>query len=433
MHIVTSHKNTDFDALASIIATTILYPEAIGVVPKHVNANVGKFLSTHKTAFNIILPNELEYEKVTKLTVVDTDQWRRLDRMEKLRDREDLEIDLWDHHMHGGDIVATWSCKEHIGATVTLLIREMKVRGIKLNPLDSTVLLLGLYEDTGHLTFRSTTPEDAYAAAYLLENGADLNIAASFLNPPYEEVQKDILFEMMRESKKFVVNNHSIGMNVIKLDRKVTNLASIVNMYRKIINVDAVFIIFISDEKRSTVIGRSGIDMIDIGAIMKTLGGGGHPGAGSATVKTSKFTTDTLQEELLRLLDEQQKEGAKVADIMSFPVTQVAPDTTMLEVQKIMANQKIRGVLVTEDEKIQGIVVLWDFKKIKKEKQWDLSVKAFMTRDIKSIAPDTLPVHAAEMMAKNNIGHLPVVHKEKLIGIVTRTDVLTYFYGILPE
>ncbi len=434
MQIVTSHKNTDFDALASIIGITILFPGTLGVVPKMVNANVDKFLSTHKTAFNIIPPNDLNFENVTKLTVVDTDQWRRLDRMEKLRDRDDIEIHIWDHHMNGnGDIRWDWKCQEKIGATVSLIIREMRKQGVKLNPLDSTILLLGLYEDTGHLTYRSTTPDDAYAAAYLLENGADLNIAATFLNPPYEKIQKDILFEMMRDTKSVSIDNRTIGMNTVTLDRKVTDLAVVVGMYRKIMNLDAVFVTFINDNKSSTVIARSGTDMIDVGAVMKELGGGGHPGAASATVKTKDLSSPQIQEEILRLLHSQHKEDAKIADIMSFPVTQVPPTTTMREVQQIMAAQKIRGVLVTEGERILGIVVLWDFKKIKQERQWNMNVKAFMSRKIVSVPPDALPVHAAEMMSEHDIGHLPVVHEGKLIGIVTRTDVLTYFYGILPD
>ena len=101
MLIATTHKNTDFDALASVIAATLLYPGCTGVIPKMVNRNVEQFLSTHKTAFNLILPNEVAFEEVTKLIVVDTDQWQRLDRMEKLAKRKDLEIDLWDHHMTG--------------------------------------------------------------------------------------------------------------------------------------------------------------------------------------------------------------------------------------------------------------------------------------------------------------------------------------------
>lgn len=432
MQIITTHKNTDFDGLASVIAGTVLYPGSIGIIPKNVNNNVDKFLSTHKTAFNIALPNEVEHDKVNHLIVMDTDQWRRLDRMEKLRDRDDLKITLFDHHK-GGDIHGDIHHQEYIGATVTLLVREMKRQDISLSPLISTVMLLGLYEDTGHLTYRSTTPEDAYAAAYLLENGADLNVASVFLNPPYEEMQKEVLFEMMRNTHKTNIHNHSVAVNIIPLQRKVTNLASVVNMYRKIINVTSVFIIFINDEKSSTIIARSGSDMIDVGSLMKSFGGGGHQGAGSATVKTKEYSPEALREELLKRLEGQQLEGAKIADIMSFPVTQVAPDMPMHDVQKIMAREKIRGILVTEGEDILGIVVLWDFKKIRKENQWKSPVKAFMSRQVTSIGPGDMPVQAAEIMAEKNIGHLPVVHKEKLIGIVTRTDVLTYFYGILPD
>ncbi|MEE4166972.1 MAG: DHH family phosphoesterase, partial [Desulfocapsaceae bacterium] len=251
MHIITTHKNTDFDALASVIAATLLYPGAVGVIPTSVNNNVARFLTTHKTAFNIVLPGEVDFAKVDRLTVVDTNQWRRLDRMDSLRKRDDLTIALWDHHNSGGDIDAGWVCQETVGATVTLLVREMKKRDMELNPLISTILLIGLYEDTGHLSFPSTKPEDAAAAAFLLEHGADLNVAAVFLNPPYEEIQKDILFTMMQDTEKVKLNNYTVGINVIELGEKVPMLAAVVSMYRKIINADAVFVIFINDDTSS--------------------------------------------------------------------------------------------------------------------------------------------------------------------------------------
>jgi len=299
MIIATTHKNTDFDGLASIIAATLLYPGCIGVVPKMTNKNVRQFLSTHKTAFNLILPHEIPHDDVKKLVVVDTDQWQRLDRMEKLKGRQDLEIDLWDHHMTGtGNIVPNWSCKEQIGSTVTLFVREMQKQQMKLKPLDSTVMLIGLYEDTGHLSYPSTTADDARAAAYLLDNRADLNVAAFFLNPPYEENQKEILFKMMKETEKFTINGNSIGFNTITLDKQVPNLAAIVNMYRKIVNVDALFVIFTSDS-RNTIIGRSGSEHIHIGHAMAAFGGGGHAGAGSATVKTSEMPPQQIKERIV--------------------------------------------------------------------------------------------------------------------------------------
>ncbi|PHR28473.1 MAG: hypothetical protein COA36_06245 [Desulfotalea sp.] len=433
MLIATTHKNTDFDALASVIGATLLYPGCIGVVPKMTNKNVEQFLSTHKTAFNLVLPNEIDHEKVSKLIVVDTDQWHRLDRMDKLRNNKALEIDLWDHHMTGkGDIEPTWSLKEHIGATVTLLVREMKKKGTQLTPLDSTVMLIGLYEDTGHLSFPSTTSEDASAAAFLLENKADLNVANFFLNPPYEENQKEILFEMMKKTEKRTINGHPVGFNCVKLDKKVPNLAAVVSMYRKIINVDALFVIFISDET-NTVIGRSGVESIHVGEVMLVLGGGGHAGAGSASIKTAKYTPTQIKDKISAILLEKKSETVSIADIMSFPVVSVPPTTTMREIQTIMQREKIRGILVTENDEILGITVLWDLKRIKKQRQWDSPVKAFMARDVITITPNTSPTMAARIMKEKDVGYLPVLQSNKVIGIVTRTDILTYYYDLLPD
>ncbi len=432
MHtIITTHKHTDFDALASVIAATLLYPESVGVIPKELSKNVQRFLSTHKTAFNLVLPNEVDFDQVEKLVVVDTASWRRLDRMEKLRDREDITIELWDHH-DAGDITASYVVQENIGATVTLLIRELKKREIQLNPLTSTVMLIGLYEDTGHLTYPSTTPEDAYAAGYLLTHQADLNVAGFFLNPPYEERQKEILFEMMKETEKITINAFKIGFNIISLEGKTTTLSSIVSMYRSIINVDALFVIFITND-RATVIARSGVDHIDVGHIMSRIGGGGHLGAGSATLKIEDISPEEIKEKIISLIETEQHERIHIADIMSFPVFSVTPDTTMRKVHELMAKENIRGVLVMEDDTLLGIVVIWDFKKLKYEKHWKKPVKAYMTRDINTTTPDALPSQVAKMMLASDLGHLPVVHQGKVIGIVTRTDILNYFYDLLPE
>ena len=433
MLIATTHKNTDFDALASVIAATIIYPDCVGVIPKAVNRNVGQFLSTHKTAFNIILPNEINPEQISRLIVVDTNQWHRLDRMDKLRDRVDIKIDLWDHHMTGeGSIRADWSLREHVGATVTLFVREMISKKIELSALVSTVLLIGLYEDTGHLSFPSTTADDARAAAYLLENRADLNVAGFFLNPPYEETQKEILFEMMKETEKTTINGNSIGFNTVYLDKKVANLAAVVNMYRKIINVDVIFVTFVNNST-CTVIGRSGVASVDIGLIMNHFGGGGHSGAGSATVKNNLISPLQIRENIVTRLAAEQTGSVTIADIMSSPVFSVNSDCPMVEVQKLMASEDIRGVIVADDDEIRGIIVLWDLKKIKKERQWNSPAKAFMARNIITISPSSSPAEAARTMIHKDVGHLPVVHDGKMVGIVTRTDILTNFYNLMPD
>lgn len=443
MQIVTTHKNTDFDGLASMIAATVLYPGLVAACPKNVNPNVHRFLSLHKTAFELVLIKEVPVERIKRLVVVDTNQWRRLDRAEQLRERKDMELFLWDHHIGVGDIEPTWQCVEKIGATITLLLREIQARKVALTPLQATLFLLGIYEDTGQLTFNSTTPEDIRTAAFLLEQGADLSIAVDFLNMAYGEVQKKVLFRLMRDAVLHEIKGKQVGLGVVEINKH-AELAMVVQLYAKLVDADAVFVIFINvgdengkngrnDKNRLFVIGRSSVPEINVHTILQRFGGGGHPGAGSATITDARMTAGLVRQKLIAALHEIQRGGASVADMMSFPVTTVAPDTPMHEVKRIMEEEKIRGIIVAEENRLQGIIVLWDLKRLTQTKQWNSPVKAFMNRKVTTIPPDALASETADLMVQKNIGHLPVVQGEKVIGIVTRTDVINYLYGMLPS
>jgi tRNA nucleotidyltransferase (CCA-adding enzyme) len=281
------------------------------------------------------------------------------------------------------------------------------------------------------LTFSSTTPEDARAAAFLLEQGADLAIAVDFLNMAYGEVQKKVLFRLMRDAEQHEIKGKRVGIGVVHIDKHV-ELSMVVQLYGKIINADAVFVIFANEGGGYFVIGRSATQEINVNTILQRFGGGGHPGAGSAMISDPRIAAGEIRQKIIAALHEVQRGGALVADMMSFPVTTVVPETPMHEIRHIMEEEKIRGVLVEEKECLRGIVVLWDLKKLRLDKQWNSPVKAFMNRTVTTITPDALASEAAELMVQKNIGHLPVVQGQKVIGIVTRTDIINYLYGMLP-
>ena len=115
MQIVATHSMTDFDALASMVAATFLYPEAIGALPTRLLPNVQEFLAIHKDLFRLCSVREIDPSGVTSLVIVDTNHWSRLDPLKDLQDRTDLEISLWDHHMEGGNVHASWSCRSRRG------------------------------------------------------------------------------------------------------------------------------------------------------------------------------------------------------------------------------------------------------------------------------------------------------------------------------
>jgi len=432
MQVVTTHKNTDFDGLASTIAASILYPKAIPVLPGQINPNVKAFLSIHKDILKTSSFDDVFLDDVKRLIVVDINSWGRLGRLRKLKEKKDLDVHLWDHHTNVGDIESTWKCQVPVGANITLMIRRLKQERKVLTPIQATLFLAGLYEDTGNLTFPASTAEDAYAAAYLLERKADLNIISSFLRPAYGEKQKNILFEMLQSAKRARLNGYSISINKLELKDYVDNLAVVVHMYREILNVDAAFGIF-RDKKRDQcmTIGRSNVDGFDIGAIMRGMGGGGHPAAGSAVLKS--VNPDAVKDMICELIQGNQQASVQIGDLMSFPVFTVSSKTSMKKVAFMLREKGCTGFPVVEEGKLVGIISRRDFKRVKKESQLRGPVKAFMKTDVITIAPGKSPTEAARLMVKYDIGRLPVVENENIIGILTRSDTMLYFYDLLPD
>lgn len=432
MKIITTHRNADFDALASVMAVKILFPDAIPVLPKQVNPNVKAFLSIHKDVFETYTFQQVEFDSVKHLFVVDTNKWERLEGMTGLKERNDINIQLWDHHPIQGNIITPWMTNEPMGATITLLLRRIKDEQKRLTPIQSTLFLMGIYEDTGNLTFPSTTAEDAYAAAYLLEQKADLTVATSFLRPAYGEKQKEILFNMLQDAQRRKIKGHTISVSLVEISGHVESLAVVVRMYREILNVDAAVGIFFNKQRNTCmVIGRSQADEIDIGLVMRGLGGGGHPGAGSAMLKDCQ--PDAVGDKILTLIQGNQPASVQISDIMSFPVLTVNADDTMEDVALILRQKGCTGVPVLEKNELVGIISRRDFRKIKKAGQLQSPVKAYMSRKITTITPGKSPTQAAHLMVKYDVGRLPVVENGRVIGIVTRSDTMLYFYDQLPD
>jgi len=431
MQIVTTHKNTDFDGFASVIAATLLFPEAMAVLPKNLNPNVKAFLSIHKELFLTHTAADVDLKAVDRLIVVDVNSWSRLDRMEPLENRNGIEILLWDHHVEQGSIQASSSCIEPVGATTTLLVRELKKKRKRLTPMQATLLLAGIYEDTGNLTFPSTTPEDAHAAGWLLERKADLIILSTFLKPAYSEKHKAILFKMLQNAERSKIKGHRISINKISIAGHVDSLAVVVRMAMEILNVDAAFGIFSEPgQGRCMVIGRGQTDGLDVGAIMRSMGGGGHPRAGSAQLKA--VHPDAVEQWIRELIQGNQQSSVQISDLMSFPVSTVASQTTMEEVAMMLRHKGITGIPVVDDGRIVGMISRRDFRRVRKDSQLKSPVKAFMSKEVLTIAPGNSPMRAAAIMVKHDVGRLPVVENGRVIGILTRSDVMRFFYDLLP-
>jgi nanoRNase/pAp phosphatase (c-di-AMP/oligoRNAs hydrolase)/CBS domain-containing protein len=430
--IIATHKNTDFDALASLVAADLLYQDALPVLPRQINPNVKSFLSIHKDLFDFPRIDQVDLSGIDRLIVVDANAWSRLDRMDKLRESDHLSVELWDHHPGDGDLSPVFKCCKPTGANITLMMRALKQRRIEFSPIVSTLFLIGLYEDTGNLTFSSCCSEDAYTAGYLLEHGADLAMAKRFLSPAYGRKQKEVLFELLKKIERRKVNGYRIGIGKVTIQGHVQNLAMVVHMFIDIANLDAAFGLFDNqDHSKCMVIGRSAAETLDIGALMRSMGGGGHSAAGSAVLKG--VNPDAVEEMILSLIQGNQQTSVRVGDLMSFPVISTASGATMREAAQKLRDSGCTGLPVMDDGRLIGILSRRDFKRVRNERQLRSPVKAFMSTKVKTIGAEESPVTAAQFMVKHDIGRLPVIQDGRVIGIVTRSDAMRYFYDLLPD
>jgi CBS domain-containing protein len=180
------------------------------------------------------------------------------------------------------------------------------------------------------------------------------------------------------------------------IDGHVDNLAVVVRICLEILNVDAAFGIFAESQKnRCMVIGRSQIESIDVGSIMRSMGGeGGHPRAGSAQIKGA--SPEAVERWIQELIGGNQQASVQVSDLMSFPVQTVTAETSIEEVALILRARGITGIPVVDGERVVGMISRRDFRKMGKEAQIRSPVWPCMTTDVLTIEPGKSPTQAAQ-------------------------------------
>ncbi len=117
-------------------------------------------------------------------------------------------------------------------------------------------------------------------------------------------------------------------------------------------------------------------------------------------------------------------EGLKIKDIMSKEVKTVSPDTTVEELVEMMFKYKHMGYPVVDGNYLRGIVTFTDVQKIPKENRKNVKVSRIMTTDLITLKEDDDAVTALKLLSKNSIGRILVTNDKTMVGIVSRTDVL---------
>lgn len=115
-----------------------------------------------------------------------------------------------------------------------------------------------------------------------------------------------------------------------------------------------------------------------------------------------------------------------VKDIMSRNIAAIDGESSVLKAAKIYRDLKIGSVLVTLNEELVGIVTERDFIERAMCKVKDVrstKIKEIMSTDLKTIDPIDRVEKALEIMKANKIKKLAVVQSNKLVGVITLSDI----------
>ncbi|MGB9980344.1 CBS domain-containing protein [Methanobacterium sp.] len=116
-------------------------------------------------------------------------------------------------------------------------------------------------------------------------------------------------------------------------------------------------------------------------------------------------------------------EGINVRDIMTKEVKTLTPDTSVTEALNTMFKQRHMGYPVADHGELVGIVTFDDISKIP-ENQRDKHVEDIMTKELILANPDEPAMNTLEKITRNNIGRLPVTENGNLVGIISKTDIM---------
>lgn len=436
LDIILTHERTDFDALASLLGASLLFPEALPVLPRQMNRNVRDFLALYKNHFRFIAPDDMPRGKVRRAILVDT----RAANSPK-GTQADTEYIVIDHHAALAESNLLSETRRLLpqahelwcgatGANTTLLVEKLIEHAIDVTPVEATLLALGIYEDTGNLTYASTTSRDAAALAWLLEptRGVNLSEVNEFLHHPVTEEQRRLLQVLMDACEFLEIEGHSVIITMARAPGFGDELSTLAARLRDFHEPDALFVV-VDLGDMVQVVARSTTDSVDVGRIAQALGGGGHSRAAAAHMRD--VTLESVRARIEHLVRTHARVALTVGQIMSAGRPHMLhPDMSMAKADELMRRFGHEGFPVvavdeTGKETLVGVLTRREVDRTLSHGMGDQPVRRFMRVGAYTVRPDDSIPTLRRRMIESNWGQIPVVDSDgAIIGIVTRTDLI---------
>ncbi|HWM90576.1 MAG TPA: CBS domain-containing protein [Thermoanaerobaculia bacterium] len=439
MELISTHIGADFDAFAAMVAASRFHPEAKMFFPGSREESVRRMLESGLVELSELRHKDVDPAALTRVILCDVRQKERIGILaEWLAENPDIEVWAYDHHPEAeSDIQVRGGIVDlEVGSTSTLMVEELRRRGMTCSSSEADLLLLGIYEDTGSLTYATTSPRDFEAVVWLLSQGGDLATVRRFVSRPLDPERLEILHRMTQRLEVHRIHGHRTGLVEVDLDTYVEELAPLVSRCMEIFELPVLFALFGEgmEGDRVTLIARGDLEGFDLGEFLARFGGGGHATAASARVKGA--TMLEIRERLLEDLQTALPPAARARDLMLTPFVEVAAGTSIEEAKALLNTRRVNAApVVGPDGKVAGIVARQILDAALQHGLGGRPVSTVMTHELEWVDPEAPAEEVGERMLARHPRFVLVGDpgSGRPLGLVTRMQVLRHLHGRLSE
>ncbi len=285
--VVCAHVNPDGDAVGAALALTIaLRIAGVDATPTLADAHHAPATYSFLSGFDSYRPAaKLEAPEV--FVALDTPAWRRLGVAEKLAHSSGSVIVI-DHHADAACYGTLNLVNSHSASTGSMVWRLLPALGVVPTPEIADACYVALMTDTGRFSYSNATPRALRDAAEMIEAGADAHRLYTLV---YESRTAPALALLGRVLSRVTLANDDrvVYSWITDDDLKETGALpeeteNLVDIVRQTGNVDAV-VIFKEEHGVVKISLRAKSRDLDVGAIARSFGGGGHFAAAGATLE----------------------------------------------------------------------------------------------------------------------------------------------------
>ncbi|WP_084448744.1 CBS domain-containing protein [Desulfovibrio inopinatus] len=421
--IITGHANADFDCLASMIAASKLYPGAVLIFPGSQEKNIRNFFIDSATyLFNFKSFKEIDPTSVKLLVMVDNRQRTRVPHVEPVFANPDLQIHVYDHHPDTeDDVSADFADVRSWGSCTSVIVDCIRQRNIDVTAEEATFLGIGIYEDTGSFSFNSTTQYDFEIAGWLRSKGMDVDVVADLITRDLDSEQITIMGSLIESATEHDINGSTVVIAECTTKEFVGDLAILVHKFIEMENIRVLFALARMKD-RVHVVARSRSADVDVGRICKSLGGGGHAYAASASIKDK--TLAQVKEELFGLLYSQVNPQILAEKLMNKPAVSLIETDDINSALDVMTHYGLKAAPVLCAGDCVGLLERDIVSKAIKHGLGDVAIGEYMKRSVQTVHRDTDFYAVMEIILSLGQRLVPVLDRGRIVGVITRTDLI---------